>query len=199
VSARNHILRRVRTTLARRERTPHPGEFGEWRPNPTAEGLVDAFRLLFESAGGEVVTVPDRAAALVWISNFSEAFESVALGATVPTYLTPDREVMSPDRAPLGISMACGAVAETGSLVMDARDGRRSQLLVPTHLVVVRADQFHRTLRSALASLASDLPSALGLHSGPSKSADIGQVMVKGVHGPRRVIALVTDSTYVPK
>ena len=199
MSTRDHILRRVRTTLARRERTPHPGDFGEWRPNPTTEGLVDAFRLLFESAGGEVATVSDRASAAAWISNFSEAFESVALGATVPPYLAPDREVTSPDRAPLGISMACGAIAETGSLVMDARDGRRSQLLVPVHLVVVRADQFHRTLRSALTSLAFDLPSALGLHSGPSKSADIGQVMVKGVHGPKRVIALITDSTYVPK
>ncbi len=36
-----------------------------------------------------------------------------------------------------------------------------------------------------------DLPSAIGLHSGPSKSADIGHVMVKGVHGPGRLIAVV--------
>ena len=31
------------------------------------------------------------------------------------------------------------------------------------------------------------------LHSGPSKSADIGQVMVTGVHGPGRVVALLLD------
>ena len=35
------------------------------------------------------------------------------------------------------------------------------------------------------------LPSAIGLHSGPSKSADIGQVLVRGVHGPGRVIAVL--------
>ncbi|MGC8905434.1 LUD domain-containing protein, partial [Thermus sp.] len=35
------------------------------------------------------------------------------------------------------------------------------------------------------------LPAALGLHSGPSKSADIGQVMVKGVHGPGRLVVVV--------
>ena len=39
----------------------------------------------------------------------------------------------------------------------------------------------------------ADLPSAIGLHSGPSKSADIGQIMVKGVHGPGRVVAVVIE------
>ena len=37
----------------------------------------------------------------------------------------------------------------------------------------------------------AQLPSAIGLHSGPSKSADIGQVLVRGVHGPGRVIAVL--------
>ena len=46
----------------------------------------------------------------------------------------------------------------------------------------------------ALGAVRADLPAAIGLHSGPSKSADIGQVMVKGVHGPGRVIAVVAQS-----
>jgi L-lactate dehydrogenase complex protein LldG len=40
-----------------------------------------------------------------------------------------------------------------------------------------------------------DLPSAVGLHSGPSKSADIGHIMVKGVHGPGRLIAAVISDS----
>ena len=46
----------------------------------------------------------------------------------------------------------------------------------------------------ALAACRDDGGAALALHSGPSKSADIGQVMVTGVHGPGRVIAVVLDA-----
>jgi L-lactate dehydrogenase complex protein LldG len=115
------------------------------------------------------------------------------LGRGVPEPLCPTIPTAPPRDAALGISMARGAVAETGSLILDARDGRRTQLLAPEHVVVVGLDTVHATLADALASLRLDLPSAIGFHSGPSKSADIGQVMVKGVHGPGRVIALIVD------
>ena len=58
-------------------------------------------------------------------------------------------------------------------------------------MVLVRQRDVHATFREALAAVRDDLPSALGLHSGPSKSADIGHVMVKGVHGPGRLVALI--------
>jgi L-lactate dehydrogenase complex protein LldG len=90
--------------------------------------------------------------------------------------------------------MARGAIAETGSLLMDARDGRHAQLLPPTHVVFVHAQDVHATFREAVVVMKADLPSAIGLHSGPSKSADIAHVMVKGVHGPGRLIAVVIES-----
>ncbi len=135
--------------------------------------------------------VPDRPHARAWIADFCSTFDSVTLGAGTEPGLAPELPAVEPDLAPLGLSIAKALIAETGSLVLDARDGRRSQLLAPTHVVVVRATTAHATIRDALESMKGDLPSALGLHSGPSKSADIGQVMVNGVHGPGRLIALV--------
>jgi L-lactate dehydrogenase complex protein LldG len=64
---------------------------------------------------------------------------------------------------------------------------------VPTHVVFVHARDVYATLREALIGLADDLPSAIGFHSGPSKSADIGQILVKGVHGPGRLVAVLMD------
>jgi len=76
-------------------------------------------------------------------------------------------------------------------VVLDCGDGRRVQLLPPHHVVLVAKACIYSTLEEALAELRGCLPSALGLHSGPSKSADIGQVLVKRVHGPGRLICVV--------
>lgn len=198
MSARERILARVRDAIEARPRTPHPGVFRGQRPASPPADPLDGFAALFTRAGGEVVRAADEDGAGKWLSSFAQglggvALEGVAVGADVPDSL---RAVLptagaSPEAAPLGVSRAVGAVAETGSLLLDARDGRRVQLLPPTHVVVVRASEIYPTLAEALRALRADLPSALALHSGPSKSADIGQILVTGVHGPGRVIALV--------
>jgi L-lactate dehydrogenase complex protein LldG len=190
VSARERILERVRAALAGREATEHPGPFASWRPTqplPPLEWLTN----MLQAAGAEVVAQPDEAAAASWLRTFCSDFAGATVGETVPATLRPPLRAMPPESAPLGVSVARGAIAETGSLLMDARDGRRSQLLAPTHVVFVRARAVHTTFRDAVLATQDDLPSAIGLHSGPSKSADIGHVMVKGVHGPGRLIAVV--------
>jgi L-lactate dehydrogenase complex protein LldG len=139
------------------------------------------------------VRQPNVDAAAAWLASFCADFENSAVGETVPVVLHPPLPLGAPDTAPLGVSMARGAVAETGSLIMDARDGRRAQLLVPTHVVFVHTRDIYATLREALIDLVDDLPSAIAFHSGPSKSADIGQIVVKGVHGPGRLVAVLID------
>ena len=193
MSARERILARVREALAQRPRTPHPGAFEGWRPRPLPDDPVAGFVEMFTRAGGEVHRAPDAEGARAWLRALGSALGGTAVGATVPAHLDPGLPAAPPEDASLGISMARAAVGETGSLVLDARDGRRTQLLPPVHVVLVRASTVHRTLAEVLTGLRADLPSALGLHSGPSKSADIGQVLVKGVHGPGRVVALLLE------
>ena len=45
-------------------------------------------------------------------------------------------------------------------------------------------------MEDALRELLDGLPAAVGLHSGPSKSADIGRTVVTGVHGPGRCMVV---------
>ncbi len=192
--ARARILGRVREALAGRTPADHPGDFGGWRPDGALPmDPVEGFSSLFEAAGGEVRRFASEAKARAWLTEVASSFDTAAVGATVPDGLRPERAGSPPETASLGVSMARCAVAETGSLVLDARDGRRTQLLPPTHLVWVRAADVHATLTGALSAMKDDLPSGLGLHSGPSKSADLGQILVRGVHGPGRVIAAILD------
>jgi len=198
---RDAVLRRVRAALEGRPRVEHPGPFQGWRPGegaeepPTPAGLVERFARMFSAAGGEVARASSEEEAASWLLHFAQGAGAVSLGATVPPEVAVGLGTVAPEAAALGVSMARGAVAETGSVILDARDGRRTQILPPTHVVLVRERDVHATLTDALTSLAGDLPSAIGLHSGPSKSADIGQVLVRGVHGPARVVALVIEGT----
>jgi len=190
MSAKSDILARVRRAIEAREAIGHPGPFaGRHLEDPTS--ATDAFHRTFSAAGGEVVHVEDHAAAEAWVVEFCRGSSGVAVGTDVPPSLRERLSLEAPERSEVGVSMAVGAIGETGSLMLSSRDGRRAQLLPPTHVVLVDAARVAGTLREALLGMKSDAPSAVGLHSGPSKSADIGQILVTGVHGPGRVIAVV--------
>lgn len=105
----------------------------------------------------------------------------------------PDLPELPPAEADLGVSLARAGVAETGSVLLDGREGRRLQILPPTHLVWVRAEDVVATLDEALERIRDEGTVGFALHSGPSKSADLGGHLVRGVHGPGRLVVAVTS------
>jgi len=195
--ARARILGRVREANREREPVAHPGSLPEALEPPGPSGdagqadPVGGFEDQLRAAGGEVVRLADEAAARTWLKEFAREFESVSVCAGVPDALQPPLPAAPPSEATLGVSLAVGAAAQTGSLLLSSREGRQSQLLPPVHLVWVRASDVHTTLGEALQACREDLPATLALHSGPSKSADIGQILVTGVHGPGRIVAAI--------
>jgi L-lactate dehydrogenase complex protein LldG len=189
--SREEVLRRVEEALEGRAARDHPGLFpGRTLDSRESRAPVEGFREALARAGGEVVFFPGAEEARSWLQGFAGQFDSVVFGETVPESLRIEKDVDRPAHAGLGVSMARCAIAETGSLVLDARDGRRTQLLPPTQVVWVHAHTVFGTALEFFQALSGEpLTSALGLHSGPSKSADIGQIMVQGIHGPGRLIA----------
>jgi len=84
-------------------------------------------------------------------------------------------------------------IAETGSLVfIPARDRARASWLDLEVLdVQLPEERIVLDLESLFALLRSDIPSAVTIVTGPSRTADIEQTLVVGVHGPREVRVLL--------
>ena len=97
--------------------------------------------------------------------------------------------------ADFGITSADYALADTGTLVMLAspHEARLISLLPPAHLAVVP----HERILTGLDELFSILPdparqtSSMVLITGPSRTADIEQILVRGVHGPGQITVIV--------
>jgi L-lactate dehydrogenase complex protein LldG len=90
-----------------------------------------------------------------------------------------------------GITRAAGAIAETGTIILhDRTTSRRLGALAPwVHIAVLRRDEVVMTVAQAVARLGDD-PNIIWA-TGPSKTADVEGILIEGVHGPGRQIALL--------
>ncbi len=97
----------------------------------------------------------------------------------------------------LGVTGAAHGLALTGSLVVDSRRAgtRLASLLPPVHLAVLDRVRILPDLGALLRGLgdrAEALPSNLVCITGHSRSADIELELTPGVHGPRRLVIVLT-------
>ena len=103
--------------------------------------------------------------------------------------------------AQLGITGVDYAIAETGSVVLlpSPRVSRLTSLLPPVHLAIVRPRDVLGTLDDLFLLRRLDfyergvMAPYLNFITGPSRTADIEQQIVIGVHGPGEVHMLIWD------
>jgi L-lactate dehydrogenase complex protein LldG len=93
-----------------------------------------------------------------------------------------------------GVSRALYGLADTGSVVLAAApDEPRARSLLPSvHVSLLAEDRILPGLAELFEAVGDDLPSALAIVTGPSRSADIEQQLVVGVHGPGEVHVVLT-------
>ena len=96
------------------------------------------------------------------------------------------------------ITKTVGAIADSGSVVLQpTTDEPRLMSLVPnTHIVLVDEESIYETFGQIMLdqNWSINMPSNTLLISGPSKTADIEQVLAYGVHGPKELIVLILTS-----
>ena len=95
--------------------------------------------------------------------------------------------------APTVLTGCTVCVAMSGTVILEhgQDQGRRAATLLPDHhLCVIRRDQVVETLAEALLRI-TQRAAPITTIAGPSATSDIEMTRIRGVHGPRRLTAII--------
>ncbi len=98
--------------------------------------------------------------------------------------------------ASMGLTSADAAIATTGSVIQHSNTvgGRTASLLPPVFCCIVPVDRIAATLAEVMTMWTpAAMPSNTVIITGPSRSGDIENVIVRGVHGPVAVELVVIE------
>ncbi|MCS7025627.1 MAG: lactate utilization protein [Bryobacteraceae bacterium] len=211
MNGRDALLAEVRQALGRQkgQAPPPPPPPRIVIPELSLPQRLALFRSRLEELGGKVLEVPTLAAARQAVAELLDgpavASNSLVLAKagipSLPRVVSGLRDAAALREAcrnaAYGITSADFALAETGTLVLmaSAQEDRLVSLLPPVHIAVVPVSRLLSGLDELYNRKAkpAEETSAMILITGPSRSADIEMILVRGVHGPRLVQVIFVD------
>lgn len=208
MTSRDAILSRVRDALGSKagDPVPAPPPLRLVVPEMDVATRIASFRARFEALNGKLRVAPTREAARAAVDEILNGRAAIASNAPFLTECGIVARSGFRDRAelkaacaeaPVGITSAPYALALTGTLVMLSSDEeqRLVSLLPPAHIAVLPASRILVNLDELFVRvpLPADVTSALVFITGPSRTADIEQILVRGVHGPGEVHVVIVE------
>ncbi len=195
--ARDAVLGAVRSALGRTpgQAIPAPPALDLAFPNLTMEAKIAAFREALEKLGGKVHRAGDIAEARTVTEAIVAGRTTVCSDAALVSacgFRPPAGSLRKAcATADCGITSAEFALADTGSLVLfsTSSEPRLVSLLPPCHIAIVAESALLNGLEElfTLVPMPAERSSAMVIVTGPSRSADIEMILVRGVHGPGEV------------
>ncbi|HEY3757885.1 MAG TPA: LUD domain-containing protein [Opitutaceae bacterium] len=194
MNERDEILQRVRSALTSLpERTPLP----QWELNqltgtsqPNLADLAGAFEKRLIELNGLVFTDARTIAAFLREKGCRRGYRDPGLAEELLAPLAAEFALEAAfdrkraDDYEFGISRATGAIAATGTVVLtDQGSGSRLGGLAPwIHIAVVRRQDILLDIPAGIAALPKD-PNVVWC-TGPSRTADVEGILIRGVHAP---------------
>ena len=211
MDSREAILERVRAAIGRKvtqKPLPPPEPLLRVGFVPVHEKIA-RFRAALEALSGTVTVVGSPEAARAAVEALLDGQSAVAsphpvLAACgipgipgVATGRDPAELRNACATSAVGITSAYCLLAQTGTIVLRARAGepRLPSLLPPVHIALVHQDRLLSNLDEMLSMIPRpvDDSSAMVFITGPSRTGDIEQFLVRGVHGPGTVHAVIVQ------
>lgn len=193
MTAREKIFGDIRGALeALPERAPYPAVPHGVADAQWMQGEADTEALFFKRAQ-EAGTVCFRSVdeCVAWLGGLGlrnlhvpPGFDDFAAAASGVSETVREYRREMVDEIDAAITPAAGAIAESGTIILtDESTPDRLAALAPWHhIAVVRRETIHRSIADAIAAMPDD-PNVIWV-TGPSKTADVEGILIKGVHGP---------------
>jgi L-lactate dehydrogenase complex protein LldG len=209
MSAREHILGRIRTALGRSsplseaESAAMRAKLREHPRGPQPELAWEPLARFKERCGVLSTTVEDvrdLGAVPDAVARYLARLDLPTTGVCWPELASlpwqaaglqfEGRPANGEDKT--GITGSFCAIAETGTLMLlsGATTFPATSLLPDTHIAIVRKSRLVRSMEDGWDLLRREhgtLPRQVAFVSGPSRTADIEMTLVLGIHGPYRV------------
>jgi L-lactate dehydrogenase complex protein LldG len=202
-------LDRARKAAVARRLARHPRGTIPARARVSAEARMALFTEMLTKQGADVVRVrtpKEAVAAMASYLGTCNLSPRIRMGTDSELNALPWREawdierLIGPAEASDGaaLSRAVAAAAETGTLFLASGPHNPTSLnfLPEAHAVLIAASDIVGSYEEAFDRLRAiygegRLPRTVNLISGPSRTADIEQTIVRGAHGPRRLLVLI--------
>jgi len=216
MSAREQILSRLRQPLVAAQHVSPDvaGWFGAHRRSEDVAQRTARLRAALEAVHTELhdVTHDNWSSVLLQVAAV-KGLRQILIGTNTPhgaqlqACQTDDIKLIPYDRpidswqdllfdgVDASLTLARGAVAETGSLILwpTPSEPRLMSLVPSIHFVLLDVDTIHEDFYAAMTaeSWSAGMPTNALLVCGPSKTADIQQTLAYGAHGPKELVVLL--------
>jgi len=203
-AAKREILRRIREANSGAAAVEEPRR--EYRQSGDASIEALAEKLRDYNAGVSVCGAGEIAATIRFVME-QRGKSSLLIPEGLPAEWLPgelsfvvDRRLTyeAIDRSEGALTGCTAAIASTGTIMVchSATEGRRALTLIPDyHLCVVLSDQIVGSVPEGVRAVSQFDRSPVTMISGPSATADIEMIRVKGVHGPRTLDVVLVART----
>lgn len=207
-TARSNILQNLSKALQIKTERPYAEEETSGFYIPENETVLSVFTRRFEQAGGHLSVCSSDAACAAQIALLLQAQQWHPPCCRSPKWTTLlqqagiDTQTALSAQTPAGITPCIALVAQTGSILVSSGSemGRALTVFPPVHIVVAYINQIVYDIEQALnlvtAAGSPQLPSIIGLITGPARTADIEKTLVLGAHGPKAVYLFLIEQEH---
>jgi len=169
---------------------------------PTPENPLEYFKETLERVGGEVIVVLGKVEVIQQLKKWRKNLEWNSVGCSDPIIqeliLSSGLTITSQEEAEIIFTSCEFLISSTGSVFVSSSSGlgRKAHVSPRIHVVLAAASQLKLQIGDAIEALQNkydEMPSWVGLITGPSRTADIEKTLVMGAHGPSEFIVLIDE------